>query len=313
MKLKIFITFLVCSMFIQAQEFKKTGTAGFVFLEIPVTARSAGLGDASIALADMNSDGVFSNPASLGFINQKNMLSVSYAPWIADIKHYAASYSYTNPLGVVGLGVNYMDYGSIPRTYKTGAQDVYKVDGTFSAYDIAIGLSYSKMLTDKFSFGATVKYVKEAIDVYSASNVLFDGGVLYYTGLGSLRIAADIQNFGVDAKFINETFRMPSVLKLGAAAEVLGSFDSEYRVTAMVEALHPNDGNERMIVGLETCWNNMFTLRGGYKFYYDEETYSFGVGVNPQFASYPVNVDFSFSNYGRLGNIVRFTLQLGLL
>ena len=312
MKLKIFITFLVCSILIQAQDFKKTATAGFVFLELPVTARSAALGEASIALSDLNSDAVFSNPAALGFINNSNMLSVSYSPWIADIKHYAASYSYKSSAGVIGIGVNFLDYGTMPRTRKSGSKEVYIIDGTFSANDIAVGLSYSKMLTDRFSFGVTGKYVKESIDSYSAGNVLFDGGILYYTGFASLRIAASLQNFGVKAKFKTDEFKMPTVLKLGVAAEVLGSFETEYRVTALAEALHPNDGNEKLILGLETSWQNMVTFRGGYKFFYDEETYSFGVGVNPQF-SYPVSVDFSYSDYGRLGNIVRFSLQLGLL
>ena len=308
MRLKILFAFLACSLLIQAQEFKKTATAGFVFLEIPVSARSAALGDASIALSDLNSDAVFSNPAALGFINKQNLLSVSYSPWIAEIKNYAASYSYSSPAGVFGIGVVYMDYGTMDRVIHHN----YVTSGTFSASDLAIGLSYSKMLTDRFAFGITGKFVKETIDVYNATNFLLDGGVLYYTGLASLRIAAAIQNFGVDSKFEDKKFVMPSVFKMGLAAEVYGSFTSDYRVTAIAEALHPRDGDERLVLGLETSWKNIVTLRGGYKFFYDEDTYNFGVGINPDF-SYPVNVDFSYSNYGRLGNIVRFTLQLGLL
>ena len=312
MKLKIIFTLLACSILLQAQDFKKTATAGFVFLEIPVSARAAGLGDASIALSDLNADAVFSNPASLGFSNKQNNLSVSYSPWIADIKHYAAAYSYNSSIGVLGIGVNFLDYGSMPRTMRTDSKEVYIVDGNFVASDMAIGLSYSKMLTDRFSFGLTAKYVKETIDNMSASNVLLDGGVLYYTGLSSLRIAAVIQNFGVDAKFDYKKFVMPSVFKLGLAAEVIGDFNSDYRVTTIAEFLHPRDGDERVIVGLESSWKNIITLRGGYKFFFDEDTYNFGIGINPNL-SYPVNLDFSYSNFGRLGNIVRFTLQLGLL
>jgi len=50
-------------------------------------------------------------------------------------------------------------------------------------------------------------------------------------------------------------------------------------------------------------------LRGGYKFFYDEETWSLGVGVTPS-TQIPVGVDFSYADYGRLGNILRFTLNL---
>jgi len=312
MKLKIFLTFFICSLFLQAQDFKKTATAGFVFLEIPVTARSAALGDASIALPDLNSDAVFSNPAVLGFNKNTFNGATSYSSWIADTKHSALSASYATPIGVFGLGIDYLDYGTMPRTIKTSSRDVYIEDGTFGASDIAIGLSFSQKLTDKFSFGVTGKYVREAIDSYSASNFLFDGGVLYYTGFSSLRIAATIQNFGVNTKFRNEEFVMPSVLKLGLAMEVFETADAEYRLTAIAEALHPRDADERLIAGLEASWRNTVTIRGGYKFFYDEETYSFGVGINPNL-SVPVSADFSYSDYGRLGNFLRFTLQLGIL
>ncbi len=195
------------------------------------------------------------------------------------------------------------------KTKKTAGQKVYDVLGNFSANAISLGLSYSRALTDKFSFGLTVKYVREGIDDYSANNILFDGGVLYYTGFKSLRLGASIQNFGVETKYINDPFKMPSVLKLGLAAEIFGDMKSEYRVTGIVEALHPNDGDERMNAGLEIGWKNMVILRGGYKFFYDEETWSVGLGVNPS-TQIPVSADFSFADYGRLGNILRFTLNL---
>lgn len=306
---------LLVSLFLSsvlfAQEFKKTATSGFVFLEIPVTARTAALGEASISLSDLNSSSVFNNPGALGFVNNNHSLSLSYSPWIADIKNYASSYSFRSDLGVFGVSFLMFDYGDMPRTAVAGGQKAYDVLGKFTANSSAIGLSYSKMLTDRFSFGVTIKYVNEKIDVYSANNVLFDGGVIYYTGLSSLRIAASIQNFGVDTKFINDKFRMPAILRLGAAAEVIGNKVSDYMVTITAEANHASDSDERLSFGTELSWKNMFFLRGGYKFFYDEETYSFGLGLRANH-SMPVEVDFAYSAYGRLGNISRFTVQLGL-
>jgi hypothetical protein len=308
MKIRNIIFFILLgSVLIYGQKFKKTATAGFVFLEIPVTARSASLGESSVALSDLGSSSVFSNPAGLGFGEKKHSFSASYSPWIADIKHYAASYSIQTDFGVIGLGAVALDYGTMPKTKNKG--QTYEVLGDFTANAMALSLSFSRLLTEKFSFGVTVKYVKEGIDGYTADNVLFDGGILYHTGFKSLRIGASIQNFGVETKFINDPFKMPSVLKLGLAAEVFGDMKSDYRVTAVVEALHPNDGDERMNTGLEFGWKNLVYLRGGYKFFYDEETYSFGIGINPS-AVIPASVDFSFADYGRLGNILRFTLNL---
>lgn len=295
---------------LHSQEFKKTATAGFTFLQIPVSARSAALGEASIALSDMNSIGIFNNPAILGFTNQTHSLSASYSNWFADIKNYASSYSLNSELGVFALGIVMFDYGTMPRTTVSGGQKVYDVIGSFDANSISAAVSYSRLLTDRFSFGVALKYVQEKIDKYSADNILFDGGVLYYTGLSTLRIAASVQNFGTNSKFINDEFKMPTVFRLGAAAEVLGNPDSEYRITLVGEAIHPNDGEERVNVGTEISWKNMITLRAGYKFFYDEESYSFGFGLDPKL-SFPLNLDFAFADYGRLGNILRFTLQLG--
>jgi len=295
-----------------AQKFGSNGTAGFTFLEVPATARTAALGEASLALSDGNSTSVFDNPAALGFTNQAHSLSASYSPWFADIKNYTSSYALKTDYGVFGLGLIVFDFGSIPRTVVAQGQKVYDVIGTFDAKSVAFGVTYSKLLTDRFSFGATVKYAQERIDIYRASNVMFDGGVLYLTGLGSFRIAATVQNFGVNSKFINDEFKMPSVFKLGAAVELTGSEDSENRFTVLAEALHPNDATEKVHVGAEYSWRNSVSLRGGYKFFADEESYTVGIGVNTQF-SFPLSFDFAYSDYGRLGKIARLTVLLGVL
>jgi len=309
-RISFMIIILFASVQISAQEFKKTATSGFVFLHIPADARDAALGESSIALTDLKANALFKNPAGLGFLNEEHSFSVSYSPWFADIKNYSSAYAYNSSLGVFALGLVIMDYGEMPRTIVESGQKVYSVVGSFNADAFALGLSYSKMLTDKFSFGVTIKYVRESIYLYSADNILFDGGVLYFTGLSSLRIAASIQNFGVDSKFINDQFKMPAILRLGAAAEIIGSLDSEYRVTLIAEALHPNDAEERLNLGTELSWRNMITLRGGYKFFYDEESYSFGIGFNPRI-NFPLAFDYSFSDYGRLGNVSRVSLQIG--
>ncbi len=311
-KLLLFITF--CSTMhglLHAQEFKKNATSGFVFLEIPVTARGSAMGEASVAIHDFSSDGMFINPAITGFNPRQHAFSTNYASWFADIGHFAASYAYNAPFGVVGIGINYFDFGTMPRTIRVPGQRVYEITGDFSANASALYFCYSKMLTDRFSFGVNLKYVNESIDVYSANNLILDGGVLYFTGLGSLRIAAAMQNFGVDAKYRNDNFKMPTVMKLGAAAELYGDNSSEYRVTVALEAIHPNDGDERFTTGLDVGYKNLLSLWAGYKFLYDEETYSVGIGITPP-VPLPLSVGFSLADYGRLGTVTRFSLQLGM-
>jgi hypothetical protein len=214
---KIILILIISTLCGYAQEFKKTSTAGFVFLQLPVSARSAAMGESSISLQDLNSDAIFINPAAAGHMNFTHSFSASYSPWIADIKHYVTSYSYRSPFGVFSAGAIMLDYGSMQQTIipTSASQGLYTVVGNFDAKALALGLSYSKLLTDRFSFGVAFKYIEEKIHIYSASNVLFDGGVIYNTGFNSLKIAATFQNFGVETKFINDVFKMPTVLKLG--------------------------------------------------------------------------------------------------
>lgn len=308
-KITLFLLILL-SAEVFPQDFRKTGTAGYAFLEIPVTARNAALGESSISLSDMNSSALFSNPGALGFQKQQHSLSLSYSPWFADIKHYATSYAFASDLGVIGFSAIILDYGSMPRTVKLSGQRVFEQVGTFDANSMALGVTYSKQLTDKFSFGITAKYINEKIDVYASSNVLMDGGILYYTGLSSLRLGASITNFGTNSKFRNSDFKMPAMFRIGAAAEVYQT--DKNSVTLLVEAVHPTDADERVNIGTEIRLMNVLTLRGGYKFFYDEEKFSYGIGLALPM-DYPLNMDFSMSDYGRLGNILRLTLQLGVL
>jgi len=308
---KILYLILFVSAILSGQDFNKKATAGFVFLGIPANARTTALGEASIALTDMNSDAVFTNPAGIGFTTREHSMSVSYASYLADIAHYSATYTYNSSVGVFGFGLVAMDFGTMQKTVTTSSQKFFEVLGTFDAKAVAAALTYSKMLTDKFSFGVQAKYVKESIDVYSVSNIVFDGGVLYYTGLGSFRVAASMQNFGTDAKYINDPFKMPTVFKLGVAGELLPEPVAGINFTALAEAIHPNDSDEKINTGLEINYMDMLFLRGGYKFLYDEETYSFGIGIKGNF-DVPVNADFALANYGRLGNIIRFTVSTGL-
>lgn len=310
--MKIFSSILFCSTcligLLSGQEFRSTATAGFVFLEIPVTARSAALSEATVALSDAGASGIFVNPASIGFMEGTHSYSFSTAEWFADINHSGGSYAIKTDAGNFGISATLLDYGTMPLTIRTGGERSFASIGTFSAQASALGLVYSRALTDRFSFGVGFKYVNEKIYDYGASNIVFDGGIIYYTGYRSLRLGASMVNFGTNAKFINDPFKMPTLLRLGIAAEVLGSMESDLRVTTVAEALHPSDAPERLNTGIEVCWNRMLTARGGYKFFSDEESFNAGVGLNAH-SIVPVEIDFSVSRYGRLGDILRLTIS----
>jgi hypothetical protein len=47
---------------VHAQDFQKIATTGFVFLELPVTARSVAKGETGITMTDAAAEGLFNNP-----------------------------------------------------------------------------------------------------------------------------------------------------------------------------------------------------------------------------------------------------------
>lgn len=311
---RILFTYLIVAcafLSASAQEFKKTGTSGFTFLNIPVTARAAALGETSISLTDGGVSGVFINPAILGFMQSNASAVFSYAPWFVETTHYAAGAAYNAGFGVFAIGAVVMDYGTFDRTVKVAGQRQFLPLGTFTAQGSALSLAFSQRLTDRFSFGIAAKYVSERIDVYSADNVVIDGGVLYDTGFKTLRIAAALHNFGTDTKFRNDPFKMPSSVRLGVSGELYTSADLGMKVTGLAEALHPNDADEHLNVGLEIGMFDFLQLRGGYKFFYDEESFTAGVGLRSGAAS-RYGFDVAYGDYGRLGSVIRLSLEAGL-
>ena len=55
-------------------------------------------------------------------------------------------------------------------------------------------------MTDRFSLGGTVKYYQENLDEFQIKALLADLGILYYVGIGDLRIGFAVRNFGSDLK-----------------------------------------------------------------------------------------------------------------
>ncbi|MBN1153988.1 PorV/PorQ family protein [candidate division KSB1 bacterium] len=294
-----------------AQEFQKIGTTGFVFLELPVTARSVAIGETGITLVDAGAEGLFLNPASIALSKSRFAFTASHADWYVETTHQAIGMIYQIPLfGTIGIQSIYFDFGEIERTINPSQDQTgsYVSLGNYSAGAYALGLTYARSLTDKFSFGASIKYVRETIADYSADNFITDIGFLYLSGFGSLRIGAALQSFGLEAKYADEKFKMPQQLKMGMSGEILGSLDGPHRLTLLAEAVHPNDADERIHIGTESVIAHSFVLRAGYKFGYDDEDLCLGGGLKFLALGTKVRFDFSYMNHDRLDTTIRYTL-----
>jgi hypothetical protein len=284
----------------QGGNFQKSGTVGYTFLELPASARQTALSEAVGSL--MEQTGIlplFANPGVLGF-QQDWVAGLSSSRWLADIQHHLAGI--VIPAGIAGrfgIGLNYVDYGTIPLAEKNSTTKI----GDYTAQSLAIGITYARQLTHRFAWGIRFNWVSETIYEYSSSNLLLDIGVLYLTGFKSLRIGGYINHFGMDACYLSDAFKMPSELRLGLAYDFLNS--EKQLLTLAVEMEHPSDTPERIHLGLEYRFADFLYLRGGCKFQVDEDPYAVGAGI--VWKRYLL--DFAVVPFGRFPTVYHLTFQ----
>jgi len=318
--------------------FSKVGTAAAQFLKIGVGARAMGLGGTFTAIANDVST-IYWNPA--GITNLKTTsIGFTHTQWFADISHDFAG---------VTIPISSSDFLAVHATsLNTGEQEVTTVtqpNGTgvfYNVRDLAIGLSYARQLTDRFSVGLSAKYVMQKLHNESASSLTLDLGSYLRTGFYDLIIGMAISNFGgsmqldgrdliaitdinndisgnynPDARLTTQEYPLPLIFRVGLAMDFIGGDDpiissEDNRFTLAVEGTHLNDNNERVNLGAEYAWTEMVFARVGFKLNYDQEEWSFGAGLNIPLGNQHIVFDYAFIQFGDLGNVSQFTLELRL-
>ena len=106
-----------------------------------------------------------------------------------------------------------------------------------------------------------------------------------------------------------QSFSPPTIFRIGFAFEPYQ--DDDNKLTTAIQLNHPNDNSENVATGLEYSWRNIVYLRGGYLFNVEEQNYSFGFGVHVPISIAMCSVDYSFTNFTKLGNSQRFSIILG--
>jgi hypothetical protein len=305
---------------------QRAGISAFQFLKIGVGARAVAMGESFIAVAN-DASALFWNPAGVVEL-PANQVIASHTAYVVDISHEFFGVTYKLDEGqAVGLSFAALHMDDMEITTET---QPFGTGRFFSFGDIAIGATYSNKMTEQFSFGATIRYAEETLDVLKMRSVMLDLGTLYWTGLGSTRFAVTISNFGADVKpkgrvtLANggaisdfQSFSLPTTFKLGIAMEPLE--DENSRLTTSLQLNHPNDNSEHVRLGFEYAFRNTFFVRGGLKrtigqklFGADEtsaEDFTLGAGVAVDLASLSrVSADYAFARFGALGSIHRFSV-----
>ena len=171
---------------------QRAGTSVFTFLNIGVSARAVGMGESVVAM-NQDAASIFYNPAIIAQLEDTE-ISVSQIKWPAEINY--DYFSITHRF----FGRNYLGFnGGILHMAPMIETTEYHPDGTgnyFQFQDRFFGITYGAKMTDRFSFGMTIKHVSEDMAGYHMSAFLLDMGTFYWTGYRSLRFCASLSNFG---------------------------------------------------------------------------------------------------------------------
>ena len=299
---------------------QRAGTAAAQFLKIGIGARALGMGESYVAVAN-DAEALYWNPAGISQFREQTVF-FAHTQWVVDIDlEYAGIVYHLDPSNSFGLAVTYLHTDEMKETTELQPFGT----GRFFGYsDFLIAFSYARNMTDKFSFGLSLKYMQENIAELITRGFLFDLGTYYRTGFESLRFAVAVSNLGPEiaptGSFTYQNLRAeavevssfqssppPIMFRLGIAAELI---DAEQHVlTTSVQLNHPNDNEENINIGLEYWWQNTIALRAGYKTARIEEDFSLGAGVYLPTAFTNFRVDYAFTNFGRLGYVNRFSIQ----
>ncbi len=303
----------------------KSGTSAAQFLKIGVGPRATSLAGSFTAVAN-DVSALYWNPAGAAWIKNRQFFA-SHTEWFANINHEFAGL--VIPIGAAsaaGISFTAMNAPDMEQT------TIEQPDGTgifFDVQDIAFGLTYSRRMTERFSFGATVKYIQQRLFNESASTFALDLGGMLHTGFKGMRLGITMSNFGgklrldgrdllvssggTAAKLETESWPLPISFRLGLAMDIIGLREGfmlreSQRLTLMVDGYNVNDAAETMSIGLEYSWNENFFLRGGYRINHDLEDFSTGLGVQFPVQNWMVQTDYSLSGMGDLGVIHRIGL-----
>ena len=226
----------------------QVGGAAVVFLKIEPDSRSAGMGNAGVALAD-NASAIFWNPAGLAF-QTGSEASITHSSWLPEFDaglfyEYLVAKHHVPGWGTFGAHLTYLFLGE-----HDGRDEQNNPTGTFRSYDLALGGSYGVKLGERFGLGTSLRFVYSNLapgqvaggqETKAGVSTAFDIAGLYRSptfamgGIdGQLSLGFNLANMGPKIQYSDnaQADPIPTNLRLGYAFKMqLDEFNSLTLVT----------------------------------------------------------------------------------
>ena len=282
---------------------QRAGTSSFTFLKIKPNARASGMAESFMALGG-DASVMHYNPAGLIQIGAPSV-TFSHLDWYANI-----SYEYF----AISIPIQYWALGFEAGTLHMPAMEItteYKPYGSgeyFNFSNYFFGLSFSRIMSERFSFGITGRIAGEEYLHFKSTALLLDLGTYYYTGFKDLRIAVSFLNFGPPTapdgtyEYMNkdgilenreyEKFSPPTTFHLGSAITFYENRFLNCLFTAQLN--HPVDNAEYFAFGSEVTLLKTLSLRAGYDTNDDNNPFSYGIGFAAEKWGQSLRIDYAY-------------------
>ncbi len=288
------------------------------FLALGVGSRSLGMGSAYVAVArDVSSS--YWNPAGLAFINYPEIMLIVGLP---------VGNRSSLGFGLIRLGVDNIKETDIPNPdlevgeifVDENGQVVRNTPfekGSFGATDYALFLTYSKRLSENFSYGGNVKLLNRSIGDNSAWGIGFDVGVIF-NPVSKLIVGLNVQDV-TSTMIAWDTGRKELItpsLRTGLSYPIAFSFmggqiqpamDIIFRFENRRASAQGNIGRVSydLNFGWEYQYQDAFALRLG-----SSEFAPFTAGVGLHLPK--LHIDYAFYQHQDLNNTHRISAKLTL-
>jgi len=257
MKFRPFLLILLSllSLTVTAQDYNPISTA-VPFLTITPDSRHSAMGDVGAATSpDANSQ--FMNPSKFAFAQDKWGFSLSYTPWLRQLVSdvnlaYLSGFYQLDPLQAIGTSLRYFSMGQIALT---GVDQTNM--GSVSPSEFAYDVSYSRRLSDKFSGGVALRYIRSDLsggfggtqagaETYSAGNAFASDVSFYYNsrlgGEGSnntIGAGINMSNIGTKISYNQGSTKefLPANMKLGTTFTTMLNDSSSFSFSVDVNKL----------------------------------------------------------------------------
>lgn len=305
--------------------FAQPASSAVPFLLISPDSRSGGYGEGGVAMAGIDPNTIFWNPAALYRIKDVRA-SLTHSTWLPQFQadlfydYLAMTYPLDEDFGTIGAHVTFLSLGEHTRTNENG-----DVMGTFKGFETAIGVSYGVQVNDDLSIGVGGRFIYSRLSPFGTANEKGQGiGASFGMDIALeyhpqwdplLKVGLTITNMGPKMTYIDEAQAdpLPTNFRLGASYKVFDDpfFDlTVYADMSKLMVTRNDDGSSdsfgkalitswtkdgfskemtksTLSMGGEFVYDKFISLRSGY-FY---ENKDFG---NRRFMTYGAGVVFNF-------------------